>query len=565
MGKYLRSNFKIGFEFEGFARVNTYFPDEQCDYDDYACNPLQGDKENKALFFNAITTYINNQLGVKSGKTHHDGSLKNYLDGYQSFEYSSNIFRVNARNLYNLNKFFNNLEKHDMGVNETCGFHTHISFDGITEKDAQWIVCQIAFNDDWSKEFTQFNYNDNLIDFFSEYANNGFLKNIKNAILDNDFLTLSNNLNSEKYRCIRVHPQGTLEWRGPRNFLDKKDGFRQYSYKLIHIIDIMIQALNNNTLNGINKEDFFDKITIFRNINRQIDYNTYIGFRRKNIIGTLDCFGNESTSDIHVLIHRVYDKLSYKIKDNPFIMLNKNIDSFLPKLLQQLDFDWSLIILGKIYKDKRFISKPNIIRQLLLNNPSIIDEIDKSIFQHLSYSDILLIIDKYISKKIINPLLPATIVNNYSHNNIAGICKALLNAKNKYAYNAVKDAVYRNSLNGINIYELSEKIHTNYSDIIYNDFMNTVKPYIDKGLISYEITVNNDFHYIQSLLDQLIVPYSLDINRPELPEFRECCDNSEEVCYGFSSSDAINEPINHGISFRNISSNNWSGYEEENF
>ena len=182
MAKKLRGEFTFGFEFEGFARLEKYlrgtdaYNNYDCDFDDMECNSLDGDDYEE--FYSSVNNFINSKLRAVKGRTHYDGSVKNYLDGYQSFEYSSTVYKFNAKNLKMLKEFFNNLPYYEMGVNETCGFHTHISYNGITEKDAIWIVSQIACNPEWSHEVCYFSYDENTeVNFYNQrYANKDFLK-----------------------------------------------------------------------------------------------------------------------------------------------------------------------------------------------------------------------------------------------------------------------------------------------------------------------------------------------------------------------------------------------------
>ena len=91
--KKLRTDFRFGFEFEGFARLNSYVDYEELscepddDFDNLPCNCLDGD--DYEYFYKNINKFINGKLKVVNGRTHYDGSVKNYLNGYQSFEYSS--------------------------------------------------------------------------------------------------------------------------------------------------------------------------------------------------------------------------------------------------------------------------------------------------------------------------------------------------------------------------------------------------------------------------------------------------------------------------------------------
>ena len=46
---------------------------------------------------------------------------------------------------------------------------------------------------------------------------------ITKAIKEKNYTRVLRALSDDKYRLFRIHPYGTIEWRGPRNFLDSND------------------------------------------------------------------------------------------------------------------------------------------------------------------------------------------------------------------------------------------------------------------------------------------------------------------------------------------------------
>ena len=166
-------------------------------------------------FYANISRFFSREYGFR-GCTHYDGSVKNYKDGYNSFEWSSPVIDFNPSNLIKVKKMLISLPKHDIHINETCGFHTHFSYDGLNDGDAAWILLYIANNPYALKMFTEFEYcgEDELfplhsVSFYNErYADKDFFNEIKDAFDAKDYNRLRVLLCEEKYRVLRVHPQG---------------------------------------------------------------------------------------------------------------------------------------------------------------------------------------------------------------------------------------------------------------------------------------------------------------------------------------------------------------------
>ena len=341
MAKKLLSDFTFGFEFEGFADLDCFMNDIE-EYDNYenyscwgelSCNGLYD--EDYDSFYTNVNEFINGQLGCRKGRTHYDGSVKNYKNGFQSFEYSSTIYKFNARNMLKLKKFFNNMYRYGFAINETCGFHTHISFPKINEKDAIWIICQIANDENAINEFCYMKTKNESINFFSDrYANKDFLYNIRDRLNNKDYNSLVDFINSDKYRVIRIHPQGTLEWRGPRNFLNKEGGIELFIEKLYKIINILSNAMSATHLNGISKKEFFDKIY-------EIKQECYFDghsfptkskiISRKGKVGLTDSFGSEN---IKYSIRTVTSKLCLNILKNPSKLMSLEDNIYFYDIIQ---------------------------------------------------------------------------------------------------------------------------------------------------------------------------------------------------------------------------------------
>ena len=223
------------------------------------------------------------------------------------FEYSSAYYQVTPNNLGRVIYALNELLKEGYYTNYTCGFHQHIRFKGMTERDIIWMYCNIcadvAFNkkyvafitggiseEEWlkmpyeqSKKYNSYLFRDD------QYASTNPLYELADGLLEKDYNKVLKNISDDKKRIFRIHPQGTLEWRGPRNFLNDKDiniikEFYKSFYQLIHNIQHYMDA-DYITGTHITKEDLFnglDKAKKEQNITRDelLKNAEYIGTKQ---------------------------------------------------------------------------------------------------------------------------------------------------------------------------------------------------------------------------------------------------------------------------------------------
>ena len=345
--KKLQSDFRFGFEFEGFAHLDSFMGDisyydyNKDDWNDLDCNGLYDDDYD--TFYDNVNSFINGQLHVTTGRTHYDGSLKNYSRGYQSFEYSSPVFKYNIRNIKRIKDFFSNMYRYGFGVNGTCGFHTHISFNKINEQDAVWMLCQIANNKSYIDEFCYMNIGNDTINFYSDrYANKDFLYEIHEALKTNDIEKIIQNINDEKYRVIRIHPQGTLEWRGPRDFLDRNNGIEAFCLKLTKIMSILSEVMHQTHLNGLTKEEFFNEI--YKNRKTCHVEGHTLPFSSKTVkrlgkVGLVDKFGKDYMKYNPDIVAK---RLVKSVIKNPEILVKVNNEILLDKIICHLSWNKEL-------------------------------------------------------------------------------------------------------------------------------------------------------------------------------------------------------------------------------
>lgn len=232
-----------------------------------------------------------------------------------TFEWASPIFKLTTENVYKIINFFDDLFKNtNVSTNTSCSLHIHIGLPYRKDlgKDLFWLLLNIASDYKNIKFVSSYKniklYNHtyastnrleemhNMLEYYDsmEYQLNDVMEQLKNKFY-----------NTNKYTTFRQHPQGTLEWRGPRGFMDTRNlqiikGF--FIEKLIPLLKMFSTFLakkeivfNNFTINRhelynylnveiINKPEMKD-IRFDKNVDRQkINklYNSYSFIRRCN-------------------------------------------------------------------------------------------------------------------------------------------------------------------------------------------------------------------------------------------------------------------------------------------
>ena len=268
---------------------DSYYPgDEDNDYDDGdpvaygSTNDYMIDTLNECMPAKIKFNY-------KDSKMQGDGSVhpNNALD--VPLEWASPIFKAKPEYFQSFVKFLSKILDEGCSTNDSCGFHHHLMFNGMTERDAIWIYCNLAMDTEFlnkSKDFEGF-----LFD--SHWASDSVFKTIKTAIENDNFNRVLEELNTDKYRYIRIHPQGTLEWRGPRDFLNTGDIeiIKDFYYKhLSNVIRQFIEYNKSKTLFGTNlsKDEFFNKLSEARKndlSHNESDYGTNEFIKKSGFYG----------------------------------------------------------------------------------------------------------------------------------------------------------------------------------------------------------------------------------------------------------------------------------------
>lgn len=235
--KKLTTDFTMGFELEAIWYGND-----------------SGD--DTAQFFNSH---------LPGGDLHDDGSLG--ADDYDDtpFEWSSPVLPVNTASFEKIIKLFDDGLGEYFYINSSCGFHHHITFPGITAEEMVWIMCKLALDDNMRRKLESFKG----IRFVTHWSSSDYLNSLKDAVLEDDYKKIIELCDTGKYSLVNVHPQGTLEWRGPRGFLnrDNLDEPREARFVLVsfykrlwQFVKWITDVLDENEINDISKENFIDGI-----------------------------------------------------------------------------------------------------------------------------------------------------------------------------------------------------------------------------------------------------------------------------------------------------------------
>ena len=230
-----------------------------------------------------------------------------------SFEYSSPVLNFTPANIKKIWEFM----ERNLGANKTfftnasCGFHHHISFEGITGEDAAWILSQIAMDDKAIDlldhlEDEKNSYGINKYIFSSDYSKDGYLVELRNAIKEFDFEKIVSYLNTDKFSLLNNHRNKTLEWRGPREFMDTNDInlVKKFYQQLWKVIRLFSQKLDLKEINGMSKENYMKGLAA---VNEGRVFRFYPNFK---------------LNANHLLDDNSLQNLCNKIIENPNILLS---------------------------------------------------------------------------------------------------------------------------------------------------------------------------------------------------------------------------------------------------
>lgn len=324
--QYLASEFTFGFEFEFLADeddeedvwriIHRYFPeDKEKDFQD-------------------------------------DGSIESddYDNNSRGYEWPSPPMNVTIENIKRTINMFRELNKKRLYViNDTCGFHVHIGYPKYNNpyQTSIWLIINLILDKQKFSEMLMFR---NLMFFSSGYAKVKALKELRDEFEDNlltlrdsddieeaekngnfpiktkqDYLNLISEyfIESNKFELLNMHSQGTLEWRGPRNFIDDDslvkgffvDKFFRFILWITNILNSTSITVDNIVITRKEIEDlikYVPKVQDFNfSRNEKKDRDKYGWGKNPNITGM------NRTDKVEMM--RKYPYLSHKFIKTPII------------------------------------------------------------------------------------------------------------------------------------------------------------------------------------------------------------------------------------------------------
>lgn len=225
--------------------------------------------------YDEIELFFSNEFRP-GGDVHSDGSLNS--DDYDDtpFEYSTPVLPVDMSTFQQIINFLYENNNNVFYVNDSCGFHHHISYPGITVEDVVWIMSKLALDNNMLNKLKQFEDND----FVTYWSKSGYLERLANAVNDFDFNTIVSCCNTEKYSLINVHSQKTLEWRGPRGFLENgnRNVIIKFYRRIWEFIKWMTDVLDEKEINGMDRDNFTEQVRAVLNSNSD-SYHKLKGYK----------------------------------------------------------------------------------------------------------------------------------------------------------------------------------------------------------------------------------------------------------------------------------------------
>jgi hypothetical protein len=350
--KVLTSEFTFGFELEGFVANdshiwNTIVPYNDGYDDEYGDEYVSLSEETEDVFRYELKNYLDNVFSSNLGKSesnkvsgkstcHGDGSLSTDSNDDLIFEYSSQIYPCTPIYINSVIKSLAYITSRGIYTNETCGFHHHLKFPNLDERNMVWIYCNMATDPEFNEKFAKYK---KYVLYDDDYASYDDLNILGEKIQDENYEGVLAFLNTTKYRVFRIHPQGTLEWRGPRGFLNYGTiAIKEFYILFLHLIEKIKKYIDSDVLfnTNISKKDFFEKLSKVAE-NRDLEF---INDNEYNPQG-----------------------LNYDTRNKNALMLMKKVIALM----------------------EEFIQKPNVFLKLLKEENSIISRIFKSIFKNGSY------------------------------------------------------------------------------------------------------------------------------------------------------------------------------------
>lgn len=411
------------------------------------------------------------------------------IDFQTPFEYASPVLEFNIENIQKVINMLNEgLSKGYFKTNDSCGFHHHLSYQGITGEDAAWIVSQLALDDSARELFSKFNTissegNEVNYDFITTWSNKEYLYDLADAIRVFDFKEIVRLLNTDKYSILNVHSNKTLEWRGPRDFLESEDKkiIIDFYKQLWKVVNWMTTALDKKEINGMDKNIYLKNLIIGNNIKPIYNFPEFTIDKDKkelseeeinNIISKID---NNPTILISLsskkrILDQVIQKLFNTSRLGKTIDALKNQVSIYPQVINDIAYKYipakifteassdaiyntSLRTLNRLVKTKFGLDKAEIVKritilipdmnpQLFKDNPEYIDNILK-VTEYALIEYFLNMFDEQYDYIMVSNYIKEIINSGYSSKYLEGAINKLSDENKKNLSNLLSKYLYR--------------------------------------------------------------------------------------------------------------------------
>ena len=306
----LTTDFTIGFELEGICTIG------EKNYGDLPGYHSRGTPRGSVA---ELYDKLNDSFGFGKGVIESDSSVSpSSSKGGWSFEWASPKMPFNPKNVEKMYQFLKGLPELGVYTNDTCGFHVHMSYPDIDIVNARWLICCMALDEQLYSMMTKLNVNDeDTLRFNGYYASGDFFDEIKRYAINGDMRSLNRVLSGDKYRVARIHPQGTIEWRGPRAFLDSQNPeiikkFILQLYKVVSMLGKYAEKKEITTSNG----DTFKKEALQKLSDRSLEFNSPAELKNKD----------------------KYEKLKARLDDNKISFLDLPYETQMILINQSTDY-----------------------------------------------------------------------------------------------------------------------------------------------------------------------------------------------------------------------------------
>ena len=472
--------FTIGFELEGICSWKKDSSEERFylpDYGDYS--KFNKPKGGAKLLKKYLDDLFNITGSSGDSKIESDSSLNTKGFGIESgvlsawnFEYATNKIPFNPQNIEKIYKSLIQLNDKGIYTNDSCGFHIHMSFPEIDKKMVAWILCCIAIDKQLIEDMLYLDTDnkgelylfDSRVDESGNeidgYARIDFLKQLLFAIKENNYKKIDNILKNDKYRVLHIHDEnGTIEWRGPRGFLNYDDNkiiksFILKWFKLVSKIAKMTQSLTYSA-NGItiNKEELLSHLSLKNfELNSPAEKNKRL--KSKNLLGIVEEAPVKLFSLTPKAIQKIYD---YNATKTVQIVYETATNDMFGEEWARLKNDLFNIIFEKYME--YFSSKPEEILRfceilwypLINNNTSLIQKLNEK------------------NKEIILTIISDAILTNYLSDEVFEMAEDLNIFNSKIFQEKLKKKFQSNEI--INFHTILD-VSTNLPSYIWNILMN---------------------------------------------------------------------------------------------